>query len=66
MVNETKCICCETVTTREEKFLDLSLDVQSDCSIRECMKSFSAREMLNKTDKYFCDRCQVRQEAFKW
>jgi hypothetical protein len=66
LVNETKCICCETVTTRTETFLDLSLDIQSDCTIRDCLRSFSSREMLNKGDKYFCDRCQVRQEAFKW
>jgi ubiquitin carboxyl-terminal hydrolase 12/46 len=64
-VNETKCTCCETVTTREEKFIDLSLDVQGDCSLRDCLAAFNAREMIDKGDKYYCETCCLRQEAFR-
>lgn len=49
----------------QEHFLDLSVDIKSDCHIRDCLRQFSTREMLDKADKFFCERCQVRQEAFK-
>ncbi len=61
----SRCVCCETVTSREEKFLDLSVDITGDCTVRDCLRQFSAREMLNGADKFFCDQCQTRQEAFK-
>ena len=53
------------MTTREEKFIDLSLDVQGDCTLRECLRAFNAREMIDKGDKYYCDTCCLRQEAFR-
>lgn len=65
LTNETKCLRCETVTSRDEKFLDLPLDVEPNCSITYCLSQFSASEMLHAQDKYLCDNCCCHQEASK-
>jgi ubiquitin carboxyl-terminal hydrolase 12/46 len=33
LISETKCLCCENITTRDESFFDLSLDVEQNSSI---------------------------------
>ena len=38
LTNETKCLCCETVRTREESFLDLSLDIEQNSSVTSCLR----------------------------
>ena len=40
LVNETKCLECETVTAREEAFYDLSLDIEQNCSLTACLRNF--------------------------
>mmetsp|Transcript_27988 Transcript_27988/g.46941 ORF Transcript_27988/g.46941 Transcript_27988/m.46941 type:complete len:439 (+) Transcript_27988:46-1362(+) len=65
MTNETKCLCCESVTNRDETFLDLSLDIEQNTSISACMRNFSSTETLNDVDKFFCDTCCSLQEAQK-
>ncbi|KVH93431.1 Peptidase C19, ubiquitin carboxyl-terminal hydrolase 2 [Cynara cardunculus var. scolymus] len=57
LTNETKCLRCETVTARDETFLDLSLDIEQNSSITSCLKNFSSTETLNAEDKFFCDKC---------
>jgi ubiquitin carboxyl-terminal hydrolase 12/46 len=41
LTNETKCLCCETVRTRDECFLDLSIDIEENMSISSCLRSVS-------------------------
>lgn len=65
LTNETRCLCCETVTARDETFLDLSLDIEQNSSITSCLKNFSSTETLNAEDKFFCDECCSLQEAQK-
>lgn len=65
LVNQTKCLRCETVTNREEVFMDLSLEIDQNCSLTSCLKRFSATEMLERDDKFFCDACCCLQEANK-
>ncbi|KAF8406016.1 hypothetical protein HHK36_008096 [Tetracentron sinense] len=57
LTNETRCLQCETVTARDETFLDLSLDIEQNSSITSCLKNFSSTETLNAEDKFFCDKC---------
>ncbi|CAL9150160.1 unnamed protein product, partial [Musa hybrid cultivar] len=57
LTNETRCLRCETVTARDETFLDLSLDIEQNSSITSCLKNFSSTETLNAEDKFFCDKC---------
>ncbi|KAI7731922.1 hypothetical protein M8C21_033180 [Ambrosia artemisiifolia] len=50
LTNETRCLRCETVTAKDETFLDLSLDIyniEHNTSITSC---------LNPEDKFFCDK----------
>ncbi|KAF6000922.1 hypothetical protein F1559_002888 [Cyanidiococcus yangmingshanensis] len=65
LVNETRCLGCETVTRREEHFLDLSLDIEQHSSISACLRNFSAHEMLRSGDKFYCNVCRTLQEAEK-
>ncbi|RXH75585.1 hypothetical protein DVH24_039284 [Malus domestica] len=65
LTNETRCLRCETVTARDEIFLDLSLDIEQNSSITSCLKNFSSTETLNAEDKFFCDKCCSLQEAQK-
>lgn len=57
LTNETRCLQCETVTARDETFLDLSVDIEQNSSITSCLKNFSSTETLNAEDKFFCDKC---------
>ncbi|CAO3683727.1 unnamed protein product [Rhizopus stolonifer] len=63
--NETKCLSCETVTSRDECFMDLSIDVEMNSSITSCLRQFSASETLCHKNKYYCDICSGLQEAEK-
>jgi hypothetical protein len=40
LVNETRCLHCETVTCREEVFMDLSLEIEQNCSVTSCLRNF--------------------------
>lgn len=40
LVNETRCLQCETVTSREEVFMDLSLEIDQNCSVTSCLRNF--------------------------
>eukprot|EP00894_Picocystis_sp_ML_P001329 jgi/Pico_ML_1/51846/g356.t1 len=57
LVNETRCLLCESVSRREEAFLDLNLEVQQNTSVTSCIKNFSATEMMKGNEKFMCDGC---------
>ncbi|EGG24714.1 peptidase C19 family protein [Cavenderia fasciculata] len=65
LTNETKCLTCESITSKDESFLDLSIDIQQNTSITSCLSNFSSVETLSKNDKFFCDKCISLQEAQK-
>ncbi|XP_024535352.1 ubiquitin carboxyl-terminal hydrolase 3 isoform X1 [Selaginella moellendorffii] len=65
LTNETRCLRCETITAKDEKFLDLSLDIEQNSSVTSCLRNFSSTETLIADDKFFCDKCCSLQEAQK-
>lgn len=65
LVNETRCLNCDTSSSKEENFLDLSVDVEQNTSISHCLQEFSNMEMLCGECKYYCENCQSKQEAEK-
>jgi len=65
LTNETRCLTCETVTRRDECFLDLSLEIEQNSSVSACMRKFSSSEPLRADNKFFCDACCSLQEANK-
>jgi ubiquitin carboxyl-terminal hydrolase 9/13 len=65
LTSETKCLTCENFTTRDEVFLDLSIDIEQNSSVSACLRQFSASEMLCERNKFHCDICGGLQEAEK-
>lgn len=65
LTNETRCLCCDTVSSKDEDFLDLSVDVEQNASITHCLRVFSETETLQGDQKYFCETCSSKQEAQK-
>jgi len=65
LTNETKCLYCENITSKDESFLDLSIDIEQNSSLTACLKKFSTTETLEKQNKFFCEYCCCLQEAQK-
>lgn len=68
ITNETKCLSCETVTSKEETFLDLSIDIppgDSAYSLTYALNNFSKKETLSHQNKFYCNTCLSLQEAVK-
>lgn len=65
LVNETRCLRCDSVTSRLEPFYDLSLEIGTNCSVTACLRQFSSNETLDGADKFSCDECGCKQEAQK-
>ncbi|CAG8524701.1 6771_t:CDS:10 [Paraglomus brasilianum] len=65
LTNEIKCLTCETVTSKDETFFELPLNIEQNSSVTSCLRKFSASEMLRHRDKFFCDACCGLQEAEK-
>ncbi|ORX34877.1 cysteine proteinase [Piromyces finnis] len=65
LTNEIKCLNCENVSSRDESFFDLSVDIEHNTSISSCLKNFSSSERLCQKNKFYCDTCCGLQEAEK-
>nr|POE49564.1 putative ubiquitin carboxyl-terminal hydrolase creb [Quercus suber] len=65
LTSETRCLTCETVSQRDEAFLDLSVDLAPHTSVTSCLRKFSEEEMLCERNKFHCDNCSGLQEAEK-
>ncbi|UYV60209.1 hypothetical protein LAZ67_1000406 [Cordylochernes scorpioides] len=65
LTNETRCLNCETVSSKDEDFLDLSVDIDQNTSITHCLRGFSDMETLCSEHKYYCENCCSKQEAQK-
>jgi len=65
LTSETRCLSCEAITTRDECFLDLSLEIEQNSSVSACMRNFSSNEALRGENKFYCDTCCSLQEAKK-
>ena len=53
------------VSSKDEDFLDLSVDVEQNTSITSCLRGFSNTETLMAEHKYYCEVCCSKQEAQK-
>lgn len=68
ITNETQCLSCETITSREETFLDLSIDIPPEAcpnSLTHALNNFSKSETLTHQNKFYCNTCSSLQEATK-
>lgn len=62
--NETKCMCCETITSRTESFLDLSLEIEPYTSILASLRKFLGTETLGQDEKFYCASCRCLQVQY--
>uniref|UniRef100_U5EY40 ubiquitinyl hydrolase 1 n=1 Tax=Corethrella appendiculata TaxID=1370023 RepID=U5EY40_9DIPT len=65
LTSETKCLNCETVSSKDENFFDLQVDIDQNTSITHCLRCFSNTETLCSDNKFKCDNCCSYQEAQK-
>jgi ubiquitin carboxyl-terminal hydrolase 12/46 len=65
LVNETRCLSCDKVTSRDESFLDLSLEIKPNSTVADCLRDFSRNESMRADNKFYCDCCLSLQEAHK-
>lgn len=63
LTSETRCLNCETVSSKDEDFFDLQVDVDQNTSITHCLRCFSNTETLCSDNKFKCDHCSSYQEA---
>ncbi|CAI4037180.1 hypothetical protein SMKI_02G0460 [Saccharomyces mikatae IFO 1815] len=65
LTNQIKCLTCDNVTSRDEPFLDFPIEVkgEEETDIQAILKSYHQREMLNGSNKFYCDECCGLQEA---
>ncbi|KAG5518946.1 hypothetical protein PMAC_002477 [Pneumocystis sp. 'macacae'] len=65
LTTEIQCLTCGNITSRDESFLDLSININKNTSVTSCLNSFFAPEMLCEKNKFHCDFCGDLQEAKK-
>jgi ubiquitin carboxyl-terminal hydrolase 12/46 len=65
LTSETRCLNCETISSKDENFFDLQVDVDQNTSITHCLRCFSNTETLCSDNKFKCDGCCSYQEAQK-
>ncbi|KAJ2549037.1 hypothetical protein EV175_004597 [Coemansia sp. RSA 1933] len=63
LTNETRCLSCENVTSRDETMLDVAVDIHENTSVINCLNQFAAGELLCHNNKFYCDNCGGLQEA---
>lgn len=65
LTSEAKCLTCNKISIREEKFFDLSVDIEQYSSITNSLKLFSQIEMLEQNNLFHCENCESLQKAEK-
>lgn len=65
VTNETRCLNCENVTSNDQNFIDLQVDIEQNTSITHCLRCYSNTETLCSDNKFQCDNCSSYQEAQK-
>ena len=59
------CSKCRTVTSTEEPFSCVSLDVDPDVTLTESLSMFTNNELLRGDSKYYCEQCKRKVIARK-
>jgi ubiquitin C-terminal hydrolase len=61
------CMECLNDSFTYDPFLDLSLPIPHDgsqgCSLIDCLKAFTATEVLDQAEAYFCEHCKAHRQA---
>jgi ubiquitin C-terminal hydrolase len=49
----------------QETYYNLSVDVEQNTSLVNCLKNYIGKEQLRSKDKFYCEKCNCLQEAEK-
>jgi ubiquitin C-terminal hydrolase len=60
-----RCLHCNSVKTRQDEYLDISLDVDKCNSLTEALSKFIQTETLTGDNQYRCSVCSSKQDAQK-
>ena len=60
MAHCTRCKTCNHLSSREEKFYELSLQIRGMGTLEECIDKYFEREVLMGDNKYACSYCQKK------
>ncbi|XP_021758930.1 ubiquitin carboxyl-terminal hydrolase 17-like isoform X1 [Chenopodium quinoa] len=66
LYSKIKCMKCHNVSEKYEKMKDLSVEIDGDVrTLQQALKKFTASEMLQGNNKYYCSRCKSYEKAKK-
>jgi ubiquitin carboxyl-terminal hydrolase 36/42 len=64
--SKIKCMACLHKSERPELMMDLTVEIDGDIgSLEEALAQFTAYEVLDGENRYFCGRCKSYQKAKK-
>lgn len=63
--SQVKCMECAYSSNTYDPFLDLSLDIVKAESLMKALTRFTAIEVLDGDNKYFCSKCKKKVRAHK-
>lgn len=63
--SQVKCLQCKYESNTYEPCLHLSLEISAGRSVYRALKQFTLSERLTGANKYFCERCNHKEEASK-
>ncbi|XP_026400871.1 ubiquitin carboxyl-terminal hydrolase 17-like isoform X1 [Papaver somniferum] len=64
--SKIRCMKCHEKFEREERMMDLTVEIQGDIStLEEALGQFTATEILDGENKYHCSRCKSYEKAKK-
>lgn len=62
---QVKCTECGYESNRSDLFIDLSLDIDHASTITRALQRYTAPEILDGANKYFCKRHRAKMRARK-
>uniref|UniRef100_A0A915K9P8 USP domain-containing protein n=1 Tax=Romanomermis culicivorax TaxID=13658 RepID=A0A915K9P8_ROMCU len=64
-MSEITCLCCKSVSTTFDPFLDISLEIKKFDSIEQSFRHFTRMETLTGDNAYKCPKCSRKVTAHK-
>ena len=75
--SDVVCLICGSESQKLDPILDCSLDIPEqfvcrrkgdktvNCTLKDCLKSFTSLEQLEESEWYYCEKCGSRQKSSK-
>ncbi|KAL2907283.1 Ubiquitin carboxyl-terminal hydrolase 17, partial [Bienertia sinuspersici] len=64
--SKIKCLKCHNKSEKYERMMDLTVEIDGDVrTLEQALRRFTASEMLDGDNKYYCNRCKSYKKAKK-